>query len=184
MTSEKRTYTVEDNFALPEGQRAELYDGEMVMMAAPTTTHQRILSWLITEITIRIRKKKGKCQVIPSPYAVILKEDGKNYLEPDIVVVCDESKLDDKGCHGAPDWVIEIVSPSSRSLDYVRKLNAYMEAGVREYWIVDSEKKSIVVYCMGHPDMPAIYHFGDSIKSEIYEDFIIDSAPLGEIHYS
>lgn len=184
MASEDRAYTVEDIIALPEGQRAELFDGKMVMMAPPATTHQRILGWLFTEIAVYIREKKGKCQVIPAPFAVFLKDDGKNYLEPDIVVVCDELKLDDNGCHGAPDWVIEVVSPSSRKLDYGRKLSAYIEAGVREYWIVDPEKQAIVVYHPMQPDMPAVYCFGDCIKSDIYEELVIDSAPLGEISYN
>lgn len=184
MASENRTYTVEDIIALPEGQRAELFDGEMVMMASPAVTHQSVLGWFFTEISIYIREKKGKCQVLPAPLAVLLKDDGKNYLEPDIVVICDEKKLDDRGCHGAPDWVIEIVSPSSRKLDYGRKLAAYMEAGVREYWIVDPEKQAIVVYYPSQPDLPAVYRFGDSVKTDVCEGLVIDSTPLGDIHYS
>ena len=182
MASESKTYTVEDIIALPEGQRAELFDGEMVIMASPATTHQRVLGWFFTEIAVYIREKKGKCQVIPAPFAVFLKDDGKNYLEPDIVVICDERKLDDDGCHGAPDWIIEVVSPSSRKLDYGRKLAAYIEAGVREYWIADPEKQVIVVYHPGQPDIPAVYRFGDLIKTDIYEDLVIDTVPLGEIH--
>lgn len=184
MASEGRTYTVEDIIALPEGQRAELFDGEMVMMASPATTHQRVLGWFFTEIAVYIREKNGKCQVIPAPFAVFLKDDGKNYLEPDIVVVCDEHKLAEDGCHGAPDWIIEVVSPSSRRLDYGKKLAAYIEAGVKEYWIVDPEKRVIVVYHPEQPDIPAVYRFGDPIKADIYGDLVIDTVPLGEIHYN
>ena len=184
MASENRTNTVEDIIALPEGQRAELFDGEMVMMASPAITHQGVLGWLFVEISNHIREKKGKCQVIPAPFAVLLKDDGKNYLEPDIVVICDEKKLDDRGCHGAPDWVIEIVSPFSRKLDYGRKQAAYMEASVREYWIVDPEKQAIAVYHPNQPDLPAIYRFGDCVKTDICEGLVINSAPLGDIHYS
>ena len=150
MASENRTYTVEDIIALPEGQRAELFDGEMVMMASPTTTHQGVLGWLLVEISSHIREKKGKCQVIPAPFAVFLKDDGKNYLEPDIVVICDEKKLDEKGCHGAPDWAIEIISPSSKTMDYIRKCALYEQAGVREYWIVDPKERSVLVYSFEH----------------------------------
>lgn len=73
-----------------------------------------------------------------------------NYLEPDICVICDPSKLDETGCHGAPDWVIEIVSPSSKARDYFKKLFKYRSAGVREYWIVDPAKKAVNVYQLEH----------------------------------
>lgn len=184
MASEgKENCTIADIEALPEGQRAELFDGEMVMLASPTTTHQRIIGKLYEEIAFYIKSQGGKCQVIFAPFAVYLKDDGRNYVEPDIVVVCDESKLDDEGCHGAPDWVIEVVSPSSRGLDYERKLTAYMEAGVREYWIVDAERKLILVYQCERQDISTIYHFGDKVKAGIYEDLIIDTTQLSEIRY-
>ena len=176
-------YTIADIEALPEGERAELIDGEIFMMAPPMTVHQRILVKLIFEIETYIRKNKGNCELLPAPFGVYIKKDNRNYVEPDISVICHEDRLDEKGCHGAPDWIIEIVSPSSRKLDYGRKLAKYIEAGVREYWIVDPEKQAIVVYHPLQPDMPAVYHFGDCIKTDIYEDLVIDSAPLGEIHY-
>ena len=97
--------------------------------------------------------------------------------------MCDEEKLDDEGCHGAPDWVIEVVSPDSRKTDYGKKLGAYIDGGVREYWIVDWEKKVIVVYYLEHPDIPAIHHFGDIVKSGIYDDLLIDSSQLDCIRY-
>lgn len=83
--------------------------------------------------------------------------DGENYVEPDLYVVCDKTKIDKKGCHGGPDWVIEVLSPSTKKLDYGKKLAAYIEAGVCEYCVVDSEKSVIVVYSLEQPDMPAIH---------------------------
>ncbi len=93
-----------------------------------------------------IDSKKGVCQVIAAPFAVFLNEDDINYVEPDISVICDKSKLDEKGCHGAPDWIIEIVSLSSKPRDYMTKLFKYRMAGVREYWIVDPGKQMTTVY--------------------------------------
>lgn len=84
----------------------------------------------------------GDCFVFPAPFAVFLNENDKNYVEPDISVICDKNKITEKGCNGAPDWGAEIVSPSSRQMDYYKKLFKYRTAGVREYWVVDSEKRT------------------------------------------
>ena len=99
--------------------------------------------------------------------------DNDIYLEPDISVICDKNKLTDEGCKGAPDWIIEIVSSSSRSMDYNKKLFKYRAAGVREYWIVDPTKRLIMVYNFEH-DIFRQYSFSDRVKAGIYEDFEID----------
>ena len=166
-----------------EGQNAELFDGGMATRAVPTATHQGIISCLFTEIAVYLRAKEERSRIMMSPFAVFLKDDGRNYLEPDITVVCDEEKLDEEGCHGAPDWVIEVVSPASRALDYGKKLGSYIDAGVREYWIVDSEKKVIVTYYLEQPDIPVIHHFGDIVKPGIYNDLTIDTSRLEDIQY-
>lgn len=170
-------YTIEDIYALPDGQRAELIDGELYMMAAPDTTHQLILNELAYQINDYIKRSHGGCRVLPSPYAVFLNADDKVYLEPDISVICDRRKLTDKGCKGAPDWVIEIVSPSSRSMDYGRKLFQYHAAGVREYWIVDFEKSLVMVYNFEHDTMED-HTCSDKVKSGIYEDFAVDFSEI------
>ena len=101
-------------------------------------------------------------------------------VEPDISVICDPNKLTDRGCTGAPDWIVEIVSPSNSSHDYVRKLNLYMEAGVREYWIVDPLSMKIFVYHLGETDFKAdAYTLQDKIKVNIYDDLWIDFTELG-----
>lgn len=105
--------------------------------------------------------------------AVFLDASNEIYLEPDISVICDKNKLTDEGCHGAPDWIIEIVSPSSRPMDYNKKLLKYGTAGVREYWIADPEKKRIMVYNFEH-DTVEEYSFLDKVKVGIYEDLEID----------
>jgi Uma2 family endonuclease len=165
-------YTVEDIYALPDGERAELLDGRIYYTAPPTARHQRLLNFLNTEINLYIRGKGGECEVFPAPFAVFLYEDDRNYVEPDISVICDRDKITEKGCQGAPDWVVEIVSPSSRQRDYFHKLFKYRTAGVREYWIVDPEKNRVTVYNFQH-DMGEEYSFGEEISSGIYEDFRI-----------
>ena len=176
-------YTIADIEALPEGQRAELLDGEMFMMATPTATHQAILMWLGVEIYTKIRDKGGKCKAFVAPFAVYLMNDDRNYVEPDILVICDREKLDKKGCHGAPDWAVEIVSPSSKKLDFYKKVAAYQMAGVREYWIIDPEKKAVVVYNLEQEAIPEIYHFTDTVKSGVLEEFEIDFSKMEDYDY-
>lgn len=168
----EEVYTIEDIYALPEGERAELIDGQIFYLATPSTRHQRIVSKLNQKIANYIDVHGGDCEVFPSPFAVFLNNDDINYVEPDISVICDQSKLTDKGCNGAPDWIIEIVSPSSKRMDYLIKLFKYRNAGVKEYWIVDSEKDRITVYNFVH-DTIEEYAFGDDVPAGIYEDFSI-----------
>lgn len=176
--AQEKVYTVDDIYALPEGKRAELIDGQIYYMAPPNTSHQRILSFLHLEIGNHIRANKGSCEVFPAPFAVFPFADDSKYLEPDISVVCDKHKLNDQGCSGAPDWVIEIVSPGSRRMDYYTKLSLYRSAGVREYWIVDHMKQTILVYDMEHDSAPVIYSFSDIVKVNIYDDLFIDFSQL------
>lgn len=166
-------YTIEDIYNLPEGQRAELIDGELYMMATPSMLHQRISGYLYNEIYNYIRKNNGDCEPFAAPFAVFLNADDQIYLEPDISVICDKDKLTEEGCKGSPDWIIEIVSPTSRPRDYFTKLFKYRESGVREYWIVDHEKNRITVYNFENNVMEE-YSFFDKVKAGIYEDFEID----------
>ena len=168
----EKIYTIDDIYALPDGERAELIDGEIYYMAPPSRTHQRISGKLYQIIANYIDSKGGKCEIYAAPFAVFLNDDDINYLEPDISVICDQSKLDDKGCHGAPDWVIEIVSPSSKPRDYMTKLFKYRTAGVREYWIVDSDKQMTMVYGF-EKDTVEQYDFNEDVPVGIYEGFYI-----------
>ena len=167
-------YTIEDIYALPEGTRAELIDGQIYYMAPPSRKHQQILLSLSRLIADYIDAKGGSCEVYIAPYALFL---NKNYDEPDISVICDRNKLNDKGCVGAPDWIIEIVSPGSRRMDYFTKLFKYRTAGVREYWLVDPDKNRILVYNFESEDT-GDYSFTDSVPSGIYSDFRIDFGKL------
>lgn len=177
-SAQEKLYTIEDIYALPAGKRAELIDGQIYDMAPPNRRHQEILSFLHAAIYNHINQNKGRCKVYPAPFAVFLFADNCKYLEPDISVVCEQDKLDEHGCNGAPDWIIEIVSVSSRAMDYYTKLSLYRSAGVREYWIVDPMKQSILVYDMEHDSAPAVYSFADRIKANIYDDLWIDFREL------
>lgn len=177
--AQTKTYTEDDYYSLGEKVRAELIDGQFYYMAAPSRLHQEILSGLHAAVYNYIKSKGGSCKVYPAPFAVKLFKDNKNIVEPDISVICDPSKLTDKGCSGAPDWIIEIASPSNPSHDYVKKLNLYLDAGVREYWIVDPRYNKVYVYNM-ESDRFILneYSFTDTIKAGIYEDLYIDFPSL------
>ena len=170
-------YTTEDIYNLPDGQRAELIDGQIYYMAPPSRRHQRIILSLSRQIADYIDAKNGTCEVDIAPFAVFLNEDAKTYVEPDISVICDSDKLTDQGCKGAPDWIIEIVSPGSRKMDYFTKLFKYRTAGVREYWIVDPIKNFVIVYNFDKSDSEQ-YTFADTIKAGIYEDLYIDFSTI------
>ena len=116
-TLKQSDYTIEDIYTLPEGQRAELIDGELYMMSPPGRMHQELVSQLVKRIGNYIDSNHGECKVYPAPFAVFLNADSHTYVEPDLSIICDKSKLDDRGCNGAPDWVIEVASPSSQRMD-------------------------------------------------------------------
>lgn len=170
---QREDYTVEDIYALPEGTRAELIDGQIYYMAPLGRRHQNRLFSISRVIADYIDQKGGSCEVDIAPFAVFLNENDKNYVEPDISVICDTSKLNDRGCNGAPDWIIEIVSPASRKMDYFTKLFKYRTAGVREYWIVDPLKNLILIYNFDTSDSEQ-YIFADTVKAGIYEDLYLD----------
>ena len=164
---------------LPEGTRAELIDGQIYYMAPPTRKHQDIAGTLYRKIADYIDSNSGSCKTYIAPFAVFLNEDDKNYVEPDISVICNPNKLNERGCVGAPDWIIEIVSPGSRKTDYFTKLFKYRTAGVREYWIVDPIKNLILVYNFDTSDSEQ-YTFADTIKAGIYDDLYIDFSKMPE----
>ncbi len=168
----EKIYTIDDIYALPDGERAELIDGDIYYMAPPSRIHQKIRWKLHQAIANYIDSNKGTCEVYAAPFAVFLNEDDKNYAEPDISVICDKDKLTDKGCKGAPDWIIEIVSAGSRRMDYYTKLFKYRTAGVREYWIVDPEKERVMVYDFERETTDE-YTFNMPVPVGIYEGFSI-----------
>ena len=174
----QHAYTSEDYWNLPDGQRAELIDGQLYNMAPPSRMHQRLVSQFTRVIGQYIADHHGSCQVYPAPFAVNLDADDEDWVEPDISVICDHSKLTDKGCSGAPDLMIEVVSPSSSRMDYIIKLNLYMSAGVREYWIVDPLRQRTIVYRLESGDAPTIFAFSQPVSVGIFPDLEICIADL------
>ena len=175
--AQAKFYTEDDYYNLPEDVRAELIDGQFYNMSAPNRIHQTILMELSGTIREYIKSKSGSCRVYPAPFAVKLFKKKETIVEPDISVVCDKDKLTDRGCTGAPDWIIEIVSPSNPGYDYIHKLNLYADAGVREYWIVDVEKDRITVYDFQR-DTVEEYTFSDKVRAGIFDDFEIDFSEI------
>lgn len=173
----EQVYTIDDIYNLPEGTRAELIDGQIYYMAPPSRIHQEIVGTLYRKIANYIESKEGSCKVYIAPFAVFLNENDTNYVEPDISVICDKNKLTDKGCTGAPDWIIEIVSPGSRRMDYFMKLFKYRSAGVREYWIVDSSKNRVTVWNF-ETDNTDDFTLSDQVKAGIYSDLVIDFSQI------
>ena len=149
----KDHYTFADCLTWGEKERIEIINGEAVMMAPPTRIHQEILMELSRQLANFLEGKT--CKVYPAPFAVrLFEKDGDRpenvdtMVEPDISVVCNYDKLDKHGCKGAPDLVIEILSPSTQRHDQLVKLSLYQRAGVREYWIVDPENRTVRVMLM------------------------------------
>lgn len=167
------SYTSEDYWNLPEGERAELIDGKFYDMAPPSRIHQRLVSKLTSVIDQYITNHHGNCQVYPAPFAVNLDTEDRDWVEPDVSVICDPNKLTDRGCSGAPDLIFEVVSPSSRRMDYNQKNALYANAGVREYWIVDPVKERVTVYRFEDDAAPTIYTFDQEIPVGIYPGLTI-----------
>lgn len=170
---QEKVYTIQDIYAIPDGQRAELIDGVIYMMAPPSTKHQEISGNLYYKIRSYIDDKKGKCKIYTAPFAVFLYDDDLNYVEPDISIICDNNKIDDKGCHGAPDWIIEIISSSTERMDYGIKLFKYRAAGVREYWIVNPINQTVNVFDFKSNQKTGQYSFDSDISSCIYDELTI-----------
>lgn len=175
-------YTIEDYRALPEEVRAELIDGELIFMEAPSTSHQILVMKIAFLLELFIRENKGECFVLPSPLDVQLDCDDKTVVQPDIVVICNRERLVKRGIYGAPDMVIEVTSPSTRRMDFAKKMVKYDNAGVREYWIVDLQKKKVVTYHLEEDPMPSLYTFQDKIPIRIFDERLeIDFAELSDV---
>lgn len=180
----KRKYTLKDYYALPEDERYELIDGEFYNMASPMRKHQMMLGELFVCIHQYIGKNGGKCKVFLAPYDVQLDCDEYTMVQPDILIVCDPKKITDRCIVGSPDFVVEILSPSTRKKDITIKLRKYRTAGVREYWMVDLEKGHVIVYFFERSNLPVIYGMEDKIPVGIYDgklviDFVEISAQIG-----
>ena len=165
----KRLYTLEDYLALPDDQRVELIDGVFYDMASPTTIHQSIGGFIYKKFLDHVLPHKGPCYPFISPVDVQLDADDKTVVQPDVLVVCDRSKYKNGRVFGAPDLVIEVLSPSTRKKDMQLKLHKYGNAGVREYWIIDPEKMKIIQYDLESLDAPVIHGFDAVVPVLIWD---------------
>lgn len=182
LPKKEEIYTYENYLNWPDDRRIEIINGQIYLMTPPSTIHQRISREIFTSFAVYLRGKQ--CEVFSAPFGVRLpsgneKSDKeiKNVVEPDIVVVCDKSKLDDEGYKGAPDLIVEITSPSTGRKDKVEKFNLYEKHGVKEYWIVEPELKIVSVFTLQENNRygrPEVYTEEDKIKVSIFEDLVIN----------
>jgi Uma2 family endonuclease len=183
--SQDKLYTLADILEWDEGERAEVIDGSLYMMATPSRIHQKISGELFGQLREYLRGKQ--CEVYAAPFAVRLFEGAEDspenvytMVEPDISVICSPEKLDDMGCKGAPDLIIEILSPSTRRHDRLTKFNLYQRAGVREYWIVDPSDRSVQSFLLENNAYIArdFAVNDDKITVNVLQDCVIDLAPV------
>jgi len=163
-------YTYADYAQWGDEVRYELIDGVAYMLAAPSMAHQEVSAALSALLWNFLKDKP--CKVFTAPFDVRLNAAGRDdtVVQPDIAVICDRSKLDDKGCHGAPDLIAEILSPSSSGCDKLLKFNRYLQAGVREYWIVDPNDKTVVAYVLKNGEYTArAYGASDTAPVHVLE---------------
>lgn len=166
---------------LPEDQRVEVFEGIVYDMASPSQEHQTISMELSTLINTYIKERNGSCRVFHAPFDVKLSDKPLTIVQPDIMVICDKNKLDGKRCNGAPDFVIEIVSPGNPADDYIRKLYYYKNAGVREYWIVDPRRKTVTINYFENNMLNIQYSFDSVIKVNIYENLFINFSDIDKL---
>ena len=182
----EQKYSYADYLTWDEDERWEIIDGIPYMQAAPSRIHQEISGELYLQFGSYLKGKP--CKVYHAPFCVSLDVekndyDIKNVVEPDITIVCDRSKLDEKGCKGSPDMIVEILSPSTGKNDKLIKFNKYEKAGVKEYWVVEPDQKLVSAFILqpnGKYGRPDIYSEEDTIKVSIFKDLQIDLKPVFE----
>ncbi|MCG5103388.1 Uma2 family endonuclease [Oceanobacillus alkalisoli] len=151
--SSDKKYSYADYLTWSEGERIELIAGQVYNMSpAPSRLHQQVLGELFTAFSVFLKDKE--CKVFFAPFDVRLLTENKNdaaidnVVQPDLSVICDRKKLDDRGCNGAPDLIVEVLSPSSAKMDRWNKYQLYEKAGVKEYWLVDPANESVEIYLL------------------------------------
>jgi len=180
-----KRYTYADYLTWLDGKARELIHGFIRMMSpAPRRIHVDVgfnISWLLGAF---VRKNKGKCKVYYAPFDVRFPKNGETaddkidtVVQPDICVICDLSKLDERGCCGAPDMIVEILSPSTAKKDVTEKFSLYEESGVKEYWIVYPKDEAITVFLLqenGKYDAGTTYELEGKVPVSIFDNYLID----------
>ncbi len=187
---ESQRYTYSDYLTWFDNRRRELIDGFIHLMSAPNEIHARLSSAIIWSLNTFVRKRKGKCRVYHAPFDVRLPlrgltDDDKiyNVVQPDLCVICDLSKLDGRGCIGAPDLIVEVLSPSTLKYDWNYKFNLYEKAGVKEYWIIDPKAQTINVFLLqenGEYDLGTVYDYEQQVPVNIFKGLEINLKSLLE----
>lgn len=162
-------YTVDDYFALPDEQRVELIDGYFYDMASPTGIHQLAAGEIHRQIANFIMERGGSCIPFIAPLDVQLDCDERTMVQPDVIILCDESKLKNGRIFGAPDFLLEVISPSTKKKDYTIKMSKYMNAGVREYWIFNPYQKQLLIFGFEKEDCPMICGLDKPVPVGIYD---------------
>lgn len=143
---EGKNHTLDDYYALPDDLRVELIDGKFFVMESPTSFHQLAAGEIYYQIQNSLKENKGDCMAFISPVDVRLDCDDRTMVEPDVIIVCDRKKIERWGIMGAPDFVLEVLSPSTSRKDSVLKLKKYINVGVKEYWMIDPRSMKLVVF--------------------------------------
>lgn len=181
LPKDQRDYTYKDYISWSEDSQIEIIDGTLYIQAAPSRLHQEVLSELHRQIANFLFDKN--CKVYPTPFSVTFdfgeakKQDIKNVVEPDLSIVCDLEKLDEHGCKGSPDMIIEVISPSTARVDKIEKFNLYEKAQVKEYWIVEPQEKIVSVFTLqanGKYGRPDLYTEEDHVNMTILKDLQIN----------
>jgi Uma2 family endonuclease len=179
-----KRYTYADYLTWLDDVRRELIDGFIKMMSAPLSAHARVSKNLTWHLESVVRKNGGKCEVFYAPFDVRLPKNGESsydkidtVVQPDICVICDPSKIDERGCCGAPDMIVEILSPSTLKKDTTEKFTLYEKSGVNEYWMVHPKDKAIHVYLLqndGKYDAGTLYELEGKVPVHLFDNFLID----------
>ena len=180
-TAEKYVYTYRDYENRSDDERFEIIDGVIYMMALPSRVHQEISMELSRQLGNFLRGKP--CKALAAPFGVRLNAAARDntVVEPDLLIVCEKSKLDGKSCVGAPDMVVEILSPSTAGKDRVLKFNKYLQAGVREYWIIDPDSNTLAVYVLKNGEYFATaYGDEDTVPVHVLDGCMVDMKAVFE----
>lgn len=173
-------YTTKDYYEFPEERRVELIDGVIYDMSAPSAVHQDIVLNVAYQLRRQIREKNGTCKVMIAPVDVQIDCDDRTMVQPDVMILCDKNKIRKWGILGAPDFVLEVISDSTKKKDYFKKMMKYMEAGVKEYWIVNPYNRDVIIYNFLSEDGPKVYQLSGEVGLNLYDGGI--QLDLGEVN--
>ncbi|KUJ89628.1 MAG: hypothetical protein XD37_2157 [Thermoanaerobacter thermocopriae] len=186
LPEKNKKYTYADYLTWSEEERWEIINGVPYLQAAPTWQHQAVLLELARQFANYLQDKS--CRVFTAPFDLRIPEANEkdeettNVVQPDIIIICDNSGLKKTGYYGVPELIIEVVSPSTGQKDKIEKFNLYEKAGVKEYWIVEPDEKVVMVFTLeeGRYGRPQMYSEEDKVKVSIFDNLVIELKPVFE----